>query len=137
MPQLWIQGGYQMMEIRYETKYNIVCITPCTLLDNLEGNRPMVGSARCQLCSNFCRKDSKRKIVSCRRNPTATFSGLKKKYNKPLRMKQMKQVLCIETGVVYNSIREAATAHGLSTTSITNSCKSGKTTRKKATFKFM
>lgn len=124
------------MEIPYETIHNFICITPCTLLDNLEGTRPMIGSSMCQQCSNFCRKDSKRKIVSCKRKPFATFIGEKKKYNKPLRMKQMKQVICIETGVEYDSIHSAAEAFGISTTSITNSCKSGKTTRKKATFRF-
>lgn len=123
-----------MRKMKYETKFKLVCITPCMIRDNLDGNRPMIGSAQCHKCSNFISQDCKKKIVTCKGHII-----YRKSREKPIVLVKnyMRPVWCLENGKTYTSVKEASVETGLSTTSVTNSCRKGVTTKKGLTFKYI
>lgn len=125
-------------EVRYEVRYGRVCITPCYLIDNESGERPMIGSCKCQMCSNFQKVDRENKIVTCRSNPRPTFQTKPVKESRQDKFwAQQKIVECIETGKVYSSIVDASKAIGLSTTTIGQCAKNGRKTRLGYSFRFL
>lgn len=53
------------VKIPYETVEKFFCVTPCPFIKN---NPPFVGSAKCNMCVGFYKKDKDEKIVYCQRN---------------------------------------------------------------------
>lgn len=51
--------------VPYETIHGKICITPCMRKLNLDGERPFIGSLKCEMCSCFVSKDKNRQKVAC------------------------------------------------------------------------
>lgn len=125
-------------EVKYEVRYGRVCITPCYLIANDNGNRPMIGSGRCQMCSNFRKVDKENRTVTCRCNPRPTFRTNAFKESRQEKVwKQQKIVECIETGEVYTSLIEASKALGLTSTTIGQCARYGRKTRNGYSFRYL
>lgn len=124
------KGRTMNVTIPYELKYGVVCITPCTKIDNLDGKRPMVGSSQCMRCTNFVEKHRKAQEVVCR---NFSKKELKRKDTDSM-IRNPKKVICIETGEIYDSMSDAARKLSMSRTALSKSCELNRKTRIGLTF---
>lgn len=51
--------------VPYEKIMGTICIAPCMKKLNLNGERPFVGSSKCEMCTCFISKDKDRQEVTC------------------------------------------------------------------------
>lgn len=60
--------------VPYETIKGRICITPCMKKLNLDGERPFIGSLKCEMCTCFISKDQEKQEVTCNYSESANAS---------------------------------------------------------------
>lgn len=118
--------------IPYEVKYGRICVTPCIILDNMEGDRPFVGSGRCRQCKYFRRIDSDKKEVYCTYNKYSIDSDKISRNSVNGR-----RVILLETGEEFESTKLAASRVGISVSSVNKSAKKGVKVLGEYTFQYL
>lgn len=116
--------------VPFDMKWGRVCITPCMMIDNGDGQRPMVGSAKCRECGRFVDIDRNENIVICNK-----VTPRKRDYGQIVNKK--KPVICVNTGIIYESITLAAKDIDCSLATIGKAIKDGRLVKKIWKFEYV
>lgn len=119
--------------IHYEVKWGSVCITPCTIFPGTSSERTKVGSAKCKQCTHHISCDSTNHIVTCSIKGKKDTANYQKKKNTLLN----KAVKCVNTGVVYNSLSDAAREYFLGNSTIARAIADNRLVKKKWKFEYV
>lgn len=120
-------------EVRYELKWGRVCITPCFVKYCPDGDREMVGSARCRACNRHIDIDTDKQIVKCSTLKVSSSSkrNVKDGINRPRR------VMCVTTGKVYYSVNQASKDYDLASSTIAKAIEEKRLVKKQWEFRYV